>query len=1215
MARLVAKPDVENVYEGIIEGARSFLGADRCAVVRMNASGDHVEYIATHGLSDEFAGHFCAPGRGDSLPGCDCAIEVYEDVETDPRIGPMVSQFRREGCRSAMIAPMIYEGQLMGTLSVCYDDPRRIPETDRHLLQVFATLAAGASENSRAHAENAKWADRLRAINEVGLAVSSALDQKTLFETVHEQMGRVLRCDAFYIAMYDPESDVVRPTFSADRGQTFGPEEARPLGAGPCAWVLRNLKPYFLTPDNASIQGEGGQFGSEDRSRSAIHVPMMLGARVIGAMSVQSYAEDVYDEKDQWLLQIIAGHIAVALENARLFDEQKGSARQNSDLLQQSAARAGRLAVLNEIGMAVSQVLDMDALYEVVYQQTRRAIKVDTFYIALWHPDRNEISFPFEKDLGMRRLSAPIPLDGGLSSRVIQERTPCVINDVLAVSPAGGRLLGTGPNCQSTIHVPIMLGETVLGALSVQSYEQNAYDEEDVLMLQTVAGQTAIALENARLFSGQTDALEEIRRLNEQSEARANRLAVLNEVGLAVSRVQDLDSLYQEVYEQVSRVLTVDAFYIILWDDETQQLTSGFNVDIGRRFYNREPQSLGNGPTSWVVKNQKPFVLRHETADTQLKSAPFGGPERSRSAIHVPMMLGGCVLGVMSAQSYAPDTYNDDDLWLLQSVATQTAVAVENARLFLSQDSALRENQRLNEQNAARADRMAVLNEVGMAVSRVLDLDELCDVVCQQTSRVLKVDAFFIAVWHPSERCIEFTYVVDRGIRRATEIRALDDGPCSQVLRDGASRLVNNLSDVEALGGQPFGTGDPSSSAMFVPMRMGQKVVGVVSAQSYEADAYSEEDVQMLETVAGQTTVALVNARLFSTQSVALDENARLHAESTRRAERLKVLNEAGVALSGSLELEALYKVVHNQAARIVPLDCFYIALWSPESEALTFTFFDDKGIADKNVDMPLGDGPSGWVIRNRKPYLAVNVLDPVQQAGLYYGSGPDAQSAVHVPLMIGERIIGVMSAQSYSAGCYTEEDAQFLETLAGQAAVAVENARLYQAVQAVSLTDELTGLPNRRAIATRLEEELSRSARYGCSLCLLMLDLDHFKSVNDTLGHAAGDGVLRELGLLLRGSLRSHDSLGRWGGEEFLILLVHTDLEGGQIVAENLRKRVEGHAFLGGRLGRAQTVSIGGVAMEPPAQWELPDAVEAADECLYEAKETGRNCTVFRQR
>jgi diguanylate cyclase (GGDEF)-like protein len=95
---------------------------------------------------------------------------------------------------------------------------------------------------------------------------------------------------------------------------------------------------------------------------------------------------------------------------------------------------------------------------------------------------------------------------------------------------------------------------------------------------------------------------------------------------------------------------------------------------------------------------------------------------------------------------------------------------------------------------------------------------------------------------------------------------------------------------------------------------------------------------------------------------------------------------------------------------------------------------------------------------------------------------------------------------------------------------------------------------------------------------------------------------------------LRAHDSLGRWGGEEFLVLLVHTDLAGGRVVAENLRRRVEEHTFLGGRLGKSLTVSIGGVALEPPAQWELPDVVDAADGCLYEAKANGRNCSVFKE-
>lgn len=1214
MARLITEPNVEAVYSGIMAGARELLGADRCAVFSVCAELNTAECIASVGLSTEFlrvAGKMTSRNPA-AAPLFRQEMSVFEDIESDARTLPVLSLLRPAGFRACIVSPMVLNNRLVGALTLFYDRPRRIPESDKQLVRFFASLAAAAGENGRVHTESARRAERLRVVNEVSLAVSSTLELENLYEIVYEQVGRVLQRDAFYIALYDSERDVIRWGFNADRGIINVASGEEPVGNGPSGWVIRNRLPYMLGPENEALQHSGTDFGSAEPSRSAIHVPMLLGTRVVGVMSVQSYLPNVYDEPDVHFLHTLATHTAVAVENARLFATQTAAAAENRRLLDQSAARAERLAAINEIGVAVSRVLDPEQLYQVVYEQMTQVIKADCFYVGWWDRETGRISFPFEIDEGKRRYSEDIDLDDGLTSSVIRLGCPRVINDVSELRASIGQVLGAAPHSRSVLHVPMTQGGQVVGVLSAQSREPNAYTDEDVQMLMTVAGQTAVAFQNARLFTAQKAALEENSRLTEQSEARASRLEVLNKVGLAVSRVLDLDALYQVVYDLLRGALSVDAFYINIWDPECDAIVAGVLVDRGQWYRVEGKKPVGNGPGRWVLTHAKPYFLNRDTESTQTAGNTFGSGERSNSAIHVPMMLGDRVLGVLSAQSYTNHAYTEDDVSLVQAVAIQTAVAVENARLFTAQKMALEENVRLNQESEARADRLAVLNEVGMAVSSVLELDELYEVVYQQCRQALKVDAFYIALWEPEYNRISLPLMIDLGAKQNQTSILFGEGPCSQVIRSGETCLVNDLDERMALGAASFGASDLSASAIFVPMKLGDEVLGVISVQSYEANAYTQEDVVMLQALAGQTAIALENARLFATQADALEENARLHAESARMADRLRVLNKTGLALSGSLDIEELYRAIYEQTARLVKLDGFYIALWHPESETLAFWFFERDKPEYRGVVLPLADGPSGWVIKNRRPLMTLDQNHPICANGSYLGSGDEPSSAIHVPLMLGDRIIGVMSAQANQDNAYTNEDMQILETLAGQAAVALENARLYRAVQEASLTDELTGLPNRRAIAGRVDDELSRAARYGYSLCVLILDLDFFKLVNDNYGHPAGDQVLRELSLLLRGSLRSHDALGRWGGEEFLVLLVHTDIAGGRVVAENLRKRVEGFKFLEGKLERPLTISIGGIAIEPPAQWAIADVVNEADTCLYEAKDGGRNRVVF---
>ncbi|MBZ0103825.1 MAG: GGDEF domain-containing protein [Thermoanaerobaculia bacterium] len=155
--------------------------------------------------------------------------------------------------------------------------------------------------------------------------------------------------------------------------------------------------------------------------------------------------------------------------------------------------------------------------------------------------------------------------------------------------------------------------------------------------------------------------------------------------------------------------------------------------------------------------------------------------------------------------------------------------------------------------------------------------------------------------------------------------------------------------------------------------------------------------------------------------------------------------------------------------------------------------------------------------------------------------------------------------------------------------------------------TDSLTGLANRRALLERFEAERRRSARSEAPIALVMADIDHFKRVNDEHGHAAGDRVLQEIAATLRGALRAQDTVARWGGEEFLLLLPETDLEGALVAAEAARTRIEETPVRVGEQLLPVTLSFGAAQHAPQAT--VDETLAAADRALYRAKKSGRNC------
>jgi diguanylate cyclase (GGDEF)-like protein len=188
-----------------------------------------------------------------------------------------------------------------------------------------------------------------------------------------------------------------------------------------------------------------------------------------------------------------------------------------------------------------------------------------------------------------------------------------------------------------------------------------------------------------------------------------------------------------------------------------------------------------------------------------------------------------------------------------------------------------------------------------------------------------------------------------------------------------------------------------------------------------------------------------------------------------------------------------------------------------------------------------------------------------------------------------------------------TSYDLSFLGILADQLAKAIENSRLFEKVERLSVTDSLTGLFNHRYFYEKLNDEVIRANRYGSSVTLLMLDLDHFKNFNDTYGHQAGDTVLRSVAKIIQENIRSIDIASRYGGEELAIILPETDAEGAKIIAERIRQSIKSHEFRFNHQSCHITVSIGLVSY-PTDTSAKSELVQKADLALYWVKNHGRD-------
>ena len=350
-------------------------------------------------------------------------------------------------------------------------------------------------------------------------------------------------------------------------------------------------------------------------------------------------------------------------------------------------------------------------------------------------------------------------------------------------------------------------------------------------------------------------------------------------------------------------------------------------------------------------------------------------------------------------------------------------------------------------------------------------------------------------------------------------------------------------------------------------------------------------DVVALREGIAEMTAALAEQRTHS----ALRREA-----GARGTQRLHEVLAFAREISGTLSLRYALDALTDAAVALTTAEAVRVWLLAEEGDGALHLAQDSR----HNRKSP----PAPLVCQPGQGTVGRALLEP-QICRSYDTHASPAEAAsgevIALQLTVGARVIGVLELHNPQAEDL-EEALTLVETVAGHAATAVEAARLYEQAQSLSLSDALTGLANRRQLDDDLRLEIDRALRYGRPLALLMMDLDHFKALNDTYGHPAGDAALQQVANVLTATVRGCDSVYRYGGEEIAVLARDTDLTGGGVLAERLRAAVENY-FTHNNAGPKVTLSAG-VAAVPQHAASPTTLTAAADHALYQAKAHGRN-------
>lgn len=475
--------------------------------------------------------------------------------------------------------------------------------------------------------------------------------------------------------------------------------------------------------------------------------------------------------------------------------------------------------------------------------------------------------------------------------------------------------------------------------------------------------------------------------------------------------------------------------------------------------------------------------------------------------------------------------------------------------------------------------RYAVLLDIGRILTGTLEADELYRTIYEQASRVLETTGFYISLYDEDRDLATVVFYADRGeierpgtTYRGSESRAIREGkPVLQELEapERAIMLLGAEEDEEV-----------TRSVMAAPLLREGRVLGVISAQSYRARAYREDDLELLLAIADLAAVAVANART-------VQELERKRRESDR-------VEAIGRALTSSLELtEVLHRVV-SATQELVEADGAGVWLLRPDMEAEVAMTAGELALPSGTI-VPIPEALYRRMAHDRQPLL-FNVREASSLIPEEIRRLVRAETGVAVPLLLEGELIGALSVSHDVGRDYRPADVRLLERFAVHAAIAVSNARLHEQVRFLSLTDPLTELPNRRHMQIFLEKEFAAAER-GRPLTVILYDLDDFKIFNDTAGHQAGDDALRSFGRILATQTRAMNLAARYGGDEFVSILSDTDYEGGLTFVGRVMRAVQKDAAL------AAIGVTAGIATYEHGMASPEELIRRADEALYAAK------------
>jgi PAS domain S-box-containing protein/putative nucleotidyltransferase with HDIG domain len=672
------------------------------------------------------------------------------------------------------------------------------------------------------------------------------------------------------------------------------------------------------------------------------------------------------------------------------------------------------------ISQAVVTTRGLEELFHSIHRILGELMPVENFYIALYDPYEDLLSFPYYIDL-YDQPPPPARPERGLTEYVMRTKKPLWAPEkVFQELIQNGEVEVVGSDSIDWIGVPLKIGDRVTGVMVAQSYTEGVlFNQDDLDLMEFVSTQVAVSIERKKTEDALRLSLDETQRY-------AERMALLNRIARAASSTLNLDNLLELIYHEIVAAVPSDSFFVALYDHNSDQVEFRIRVD---RDVHEPPhkRSLGNALTAYVINNKKSLLIRdYELEKANLpKMSLWGTGEPSRSWLGVPMLLGKDVLGLISVQSYSPNAYGERERELLSTIADTIAMAIENAHLY--------------EAEKQRAARLTQIVQLGTELASLRNEEEMLETLVKRTQAIM--DSATCTVMLIDREKNEAVLAAQTGLPHNTgKLRVgLASPVIHKLIELGEPLIVPNIDKDEPAIRQILVREDINAFFAY-PMTRNGLVIGVITISGLTPFSPSSEEISACRLLAERVAAALENARLFE--------------KTERHLRQVQALRTIDAAIASSFDLKVILNVIIQQIVTQLKVDAVDVLLLNPHSYALEYSVgrgFNTNAI-EKNHFL-LGEGMEGQQVIEQRT-IHIPDLDSVRhsllRADIFSAEGFVSYSAA--PLVAKGDVKGVLEVYQRTPSEHGPEWLEFLETLAGQLAIAIDNAQLFANLQRSNL-------------------------------------------------------------------------------------------------------------------------------------------------------------------